>query len=92
MLGHHRYLKPAVWNDGRLVVLWNESGTAGATGLTLSRHAADGVRHGESIVIPTEQRPDRLYLATTGGEYGFIWSNADEYAYRVFFQRATFCD
>jgi hypothetical protein len=29
-----------------------------------------------------------------GGEYGFIWSDEDAsgYGYRVWFQRATFCD
>jgi hypothetical protein len=93
VVGHYRYLHPAVWARDRLAMLWTREGEPDSE-LSLSRFAPDGSLHGSPIVIPWTLRPGRLYLAWTGGEYGFIWSDEDAsgYGYRVWFQRATFCD
>jgi hypothetical protein len=95
--GRYRYLHPAVWARDRLAVVWSRTAGAGHE-LTLSRFETDGTLHGSSIVVPSEHRPDRLYLAWTGGELGFIWSEEESgdgdptIGYRVWFQRAAFCD
>ena len=96
--GRYRYLSPAVWSRDHLVVLWSR---IGETGLTLSRFTASGERQGESVEIPPGgqrtdwmyQWTDRLYLTEHDGSLAFIWSEeGDDSGYRVYFQRAGFCD
>ena len=92
VIGRYRYLSPTVWSRDHLVVLWNRT-DAGETGLTLSRFTATGERQGESLEIPTGQLTNRLYLTEHDGSFAFTWSEeSGDRGYRVYFQRAAYCD
>jgi hypothetical protein len=92
LLGYYPSWRPAVWGRDRLTVLWNGSTDAGHD-LRLRRFEPSGALHGSTITIPTPVWPGQLYLLWTAGEYGFIWSEqGEDFGYRVWFQRATFCD
>jgi len=88
--GSYRYLSPAAWNRDHLVVLW-DGGSAGETGLTLSRYATNGERQGASIAVPTASPATRLYVVAHDGTVGFTWSEEVAGGYMVFFQQARSC-
>jgi hypothetical protein len=88
--GPYRYLVPAVWNGDHLVVLWTAK-TPPDTGLTLSRFAPSGARQGASIDIPTSTPASSLYVIAHDGTLAFIWSEAVDRGYQVYFQQARSC-
>ena len=80
----------AAWNRDHLVVLW-DGGSAGETGLTLSRYATNGERQGASIAVPTASPATRLYVVAHDGTVGFTWSEEVAGGYTVYFQQARSC-
>ena len=88
--GAYRYLSPAAWNRDHLVVVW-DGGSAGETGLKLSRYATNGERQGASINVPTASPATRLYVVAHDGTVGFTWSEEVAGGYTVYFQQARSC-